>query len=89
MERATTLLLEICGGEAGEILWKQAVKLIFLKSIQSNCRSKLDAPLGHHIETGSVTEIFHRLVSMLLYANDIWTVILQAGVLILKRRRFN
>ncbi|HHF0420958.1 phenylalanine--tRNA ligase subunit beta [Haemophilus influenzae] len=74
MERATALLLEICGGEAGEICEASSeIHLPKVNTVQLR-RSKLDALLGHHIETGSVTEIFHRLGFDVTYANDIWTV---------------
>ena len=74
MERATALLLEICGGEAGEICEASSeVHLPKVNTVQLR-RSKLDELLGHHIETESVTEIFHRLGFDVTYANDIWTV---------------
>ena len=74
MERATALLLENCGGEAGEICEASSeTHLPKVNTVQLR-RSKLDALLGHHIETGSVTEIFHRLGFDVTYANDIWTV---------------
>ena len=74
MERATALLLEICGGEASEICEASSeTHLPKVNTVQLR-RSKLDALLGHHIETESVTEIFHRLGFDVTYANDIWTV---------------
>ncbi|PRJ70011.1 Phenylalanine--tRNA ligase beta subunit [Haemophilus influenzae] len=74
MERATALLLEICGGEASEICEASSeTHLPKVNTVQLR-RSKLDALLGHHIETVSVTEIFHRLGFDVTYANDIWTV---------------
>ena len=74
MERATALLLETCGGEAGEICEASSeAHLPKVNTVQLR-RSKLDALLGHHIETESVTEIFHRLGFDVTYANDIWTV---------------
>ncbi|OOF56210.1 phenylalanine--tRNA ligase subunit beta [Rodentibacter genomosp. 2] len=74
MERATALLLEICGGESGEI--NEAVNEEFLpkvKKIQLH-REKLDALLGHHIETEIVTDIFERLGFDVQYENNVWTV---------------
>lgn len=74
MERATALLLDICGGEAGEI--NEVVNETFLpkvKTVQLR-RAKLDALLGHHIETETVTDIFNRLGFEVQYANDVWTV---------------
>ncbi|OOF51981.1 phenylalanine--tRNA ligase subunit beta [Rodentibacter genomosp. 1] len=74
MERATALLLEICGGQAGEI--NEVVNEDFLprlSKIQLR-REKLDALLGHHIETDTITDIFNRLGFNVQYENDIWTV---------------
>ncbi|TCT18461.1 phenylalanyl-tRNA synthetase beta subunit [Bibersteinia trehalosi] len=74
MERATALLLEICGGEAGEIV----------EAVNSEClpkshrlqlrREKLDSLLGHHIPTNTVTDIFTRLGFQPEYADGVWTV---------------
>lgn len=60
MERATALLLEICGGEAGEIV--EAVSSAHLPTSKQVVlrRSKLDSLLGHHIETEAVTDILAR-----------------------------
>lgn len=74
MERATALLIEICGGEAGEIC--EAVSeedLPKIKEVKLH-RRKLDSLLGHHIETAIVTEIFERLGLPVNYADDVWTV---------------
>ncbi|PVX31756.1 phenylalanyl-tRNA synthetase beta subunit [Pasteurella langaaensis DSM 22999] len=74
MERATALLLEICGGEAGEICEVASeAHLPKVKEVQLR-RSKLDALLGHHIETETVTDIFQRLGLPVRYENDVWTV---------------
>ena len=74
MERATVLLLEICGGEAGEIC--EVVSEQYLPKVNEVTlhREKLDSLLGHHIETETVTEIFERLGFAVKYANDVWTV---------------
>ena len=74
MERATALLLEICGGEAGEIC--EVVSEQYLPKVNEVTlrREKLDGLLGHHIETETVTEIFERLGFAVKYANDVWTV---------------
>ncbi|WP_443091525.1 phenylalanine--tRNA ligase subunit beta [Basfia succiniciproducens] len=74
MERATSLLVEICGGEVGEICEVVSeTHLPKLNKVQLR-RSKLDALLGHHIETETVTEIFHRLGLPVSYENEVWTV---------------
>lgn len=74
MERATALLLDICGGEAGEIC--EVVSEQYLPKVNEVTlrREKLDNLLGHHIETETVTEIFERLGFAVKYANDVWTV---------------
>ncbi|PJG84089.1 phenylalanine--tRNA ligase subunit beta [Caviibacterium pharyngocola] len=74
MERATALLLEICGGEAGEIC--EAVSEAHLPKVKQVTlrRHKLDQLLGHHIETETVTDIFTRLGLPVSYENDVWTV---------------
>ena len=74
MEHATALLLEICGGEAGEIC--EVVSEQYLPKVNEVTlrREKLDSLLGHHIETETVTEIFERLGFAVKYANDVWTV---------------
>ncbi|KAB1992067.1 phenylalanine--tRNA ligase subunit beta [Haemophilus parainfluenzae] len=74
IERATALLLDICGGEAGEIC--EVVSEQYLPKVNevTLSREKLDSLLGHHIETETVTEIFERLGFAVKYANDVWTV---------------
>ncbi|PJG86453.1 phenylalanine--tRNA ligase subunit beta [Conservatibacter flavescens] len=75
MERATALIVEICGGEVGEIC--EAVNETYLPKTQNVQlrRSKLDALLGHHIDSDIVTDILNRLGFNATYANDIWTVV--------------
>ena len=74
MERATALLLNICGGEAGEIC--EVVSEQYLPKVNEVTlrREKLDGLLGHYIEVETVTEIFERLGFAVKYANDVWTV---------------
>ena len=74
MERATALLLNICGGEAGEIC--EVVSEQYLPKVNEVTlrREKLDGLLGHYIEVETVTEIFERLGFGVKYANDVWTV---------------
>ena len=75
MERATALLLEICGGEAGEICEAVSEQHLPKRQAVTLQRHKLDALLGHHIETETVTDILQRLGLQVSYANDSWTVI--------------
>ena len=57
MERATTLLLAIVGGEAGPIV--EAVSQEHIPAVKNVVlrREKLDQRIGLHIETAKVTEI--------------------------------
>lgn len=61
MERATTLLVEICGGEVAPVVSAEvAEQLPQAKQVELR-RSKLDALLGHHIEDQDVLDILTRL----------------------------
>lgn len=74
MEKATALLIEICGGEAGEICEVVSEQhLPKVKEVKLR-REKLDSLLGHHISSDEVTEIFTRLGLPVKYENDVWTV---------------
>ncbi|HDR1061744.1 phenylalanine--tRNA ligase subunit beta [Pasteurella multocida] len=74
MERATALLVEICGGEVGDIC--EVASDTFLPKLNQVTlrREKLDALLGHHIETETVTDILMCLGLQVSYANDVWQV---------------
>ena len=74
MEKATALLIEICGGDAGEICEATSEEhLPKLKQVVLT-RQKLDSLLGHNIPTETVTDILTRLGFAVEYANDQWTV---------------
>ncbi|MFC0308378.1 phenylalanine--tRNA ligase subunit beta [Gallibacterium trehalosifermentans] len=75
MERATALLVEICGGEAGEIC--EVASEAFLPKVKPVTlrREKLDSLLGHVIPSETVTDIFQRLGFEVSFANDVWSVI--------------
>ena len=75
MERATALLLEICGGEAGEIVEAVAKEYLPTRQTVSLRRSKLDAVIGHHIEDEIVTDILARLGLNVTFANGTWTAV--------------
>lgn len=74
MERATALIIDICGGQAGEIC--EVASEAHLPQAQQVVlrRSKLDSLLGHHIDNQSVTHIFERLGFQPQYENDSWTI---------------
>ncbi|OUR62096.1 phenylalanine--tRNA ligase subunit beta [Colwellia sp. 39_35_sub15_T18] len=61
MERATQLLLDIVGGQAGPIVEAQSAEHIPQTKDVSLRREKLDSRIGHFIEDEKVTEILTRL----------------------------
>lgn len=75
IECATALLIDICGGDAGEIC--EVINETHLpQANQVQLRQgKLDSLLGHHIEAETVTDILTRLGLNPTYENGIWTVI--------------
>lgn len=75
MERATALLLEICGGEAGEIVEAVAKEHLPTRQTVSLRRSKLDVVIGYHIEDEIVTDILTRLGLNVTFENDTWTAV--------------
>lgn len=61
MERATALLLQIVGGEAGPITEAVADAFLPQKDAITLTTQKLDRILGHHIAKDEVTDILRRL----------------------------
>ena len=61
MERATQLLIEIVGGQAGPIVESKSEDNIPQSKDISLRREKLDSRIGHHIEDSIVYEILTRL----------------------------
>lgn len=61
MERATQLLLDIVGGQAGPIVEAQSEENIPKTKNVSLRRAKLDSRIGHHIDDAKVFEILTRL----------------------------
>lgn len=82
MERATALLLEIVGGQAGPIIEAKSGNDIPQTKNVSLRRAKLDSRIGHFIEDTKVTEILTRLgftVSEEGQGSDkVWQVIVPA-----------
>ncbi|GLX80482.1 phenylalanine--tRNA ligase beta subunit [Thalassotalea insulae] len=78
MERATQLLLDVVGGQAGPIV--EAVSEQHLPQVRtvSLRREKLDARIGYHINDEKVNEILTRLGFELSFDNNIWTVLVPA-----------
>ena len=82
MERATTLLLEIVGGEAGPIVEAVSIENIPAEKTVALRRSKLDGRIGHHINDEKVSEILTRLGFAVTEKGaseeKVWTVVVPA-----------
>ncbi|XTZ36770.1 phenylalanine--tRNA ligase subunit beta [Salmonella enterica] len=75
MERATRLLLDICGGEAGPVIdVTNEATLPKPASIRLR-RSKLDRLLGHHIADEQVSDILRRLGCDVTEGQDEWLAV--------------
>lgn len=61
MERATQLLIDICGGEAGVIVAAESQSDLPTYNTVALRRTKLDNLLGHHVPSEDVVEILTRL----------------------------
>ncbi|MFY2508926.1 phenylalanine--tRNA ligase subunit beta [Vibrio pectenicida] len=61
MERATELLVEICGGEVAPIVAVESASDLPTPNTVALRRTKLDRLLGHHITDADVVEILERL----------------------------
>ncbi|MDS1860764.1 phenylalanine--tRNA ligase subunit beta [Vibrio vulnificus] len=61
MERATALLVEICGGEVAPVVAVESEAELPKPNIVALRRTKLDNLLGHHIADSDVVEILERL----------------------------
>ncbi len=61
MERATRLLIDICGGEAGPVIDITNEATLPKRATITLRRSKLDRLIGHHIADEQVTDILRRL----------------------------
>ncbi len=82
MERATQLLLNIVGGQAGPIVETKSDKNIPQTKKVNLRREKLDSRIGHHIKDAQVSEILTRLgFDVSETGNDaakVWQVIVPA-----------
>ena len=75
MERATRLILEICGGEAGNIIDVSHETNLPQAAEITLTRQKLDRLIGHSIPGINVTEILQRLGCQIVVQQDNWQVI--------------
>ncbi|OZS45042.1 phenylalanine--tRNA ligase subunit beta [Photobacterium sanguinicancri] len=73
MERATQLLVEICGGEVAPVVGVESDADLPKPNTVALRRTKLDNLLGHHIEDADVVEILERLGLTVETTTEGWT----------------
>jgi phenylalanyl-tRNA synthetase beta chain len=74
MDRATRLVLDICGGEAGQVIEALAAEHLPKPAKLTLRRSKLDKTLGHHISDTDVVEILECLGFKVETSAQAWSV---------------
>lgn len=74
MERATQLIIEICGGEVGPVVNITNQEHLPKQAIIQLHRSKIDRIIGYKIETQKIIDILERLGCNVSFKNEIWTV---------------
>lgn len=75
MERATRLLIDICGGEAGPVIDVTNEAMLPKCATITLRRSKLDRLIGHHIDDAQVSDILRRLGCDVTEGQDQWQAI--------------
>ena len=75
MERATRLLIDICGGEAGPVIDITNEATLPKRATITLRRSKLDRLIGHHIADEQVTDILRRLGCEVTEGKDEWQAV--------------
>ncbi|QOV65931.1 phenylalanine--tRNA ligase subunit beta [Kosakonia pseudosacchari] len=75
MERATRLLLDICGGEAGPVIDVTNEATLPKRATIRLRRSKLDRLIGHHIADDQVSDILNRLGCEVTEGQDEWLAV--------------
>ncbi|MGF6564796.1 phenylalanine--tRNA ligase subunit beta [Kosakonia cowanii] len=75
MERATRLLLDICGGEAGPVIDVTNESSLPKRATIRLRRSKLDRLIGHHIADEQVSDILTRLGCEVTAGLDEWLAV--------------
>ena len=73
MERATELLVEICGGEVAPVVAVESASDLPTPNTVTLRRTKLDRLLGHHITDADVVEILERLGMQVATTETGWT----------------
>ncbi|NMC24588.1 MAG: phenylalanine--tRNA ligase subunit beta [Serratia sp.] len=75
IERATALLLSICGGEAGPVIDVTSQTHLPKAATITLRREKLDRLIGHHVEDAQVTDILTRLGCKVDHKGDHWVAV--------------
>ncbi len=75
IERATALIVEICGGEVGEIIDVTSEQHLPKAANIKLTRNKLDRLVGHFIEDELVTDILTRLGCKVTVSANTWDVV--------------
>ncbi|OEF24125.1 phenylalanine--tRNA ligase subunit beta [Vibrio rumoiensis] len=75
MERATALLVEICGGEVAPVVAVESDVELPTPNKVALRRTKLDNLLGHRISDSDVVEILERLGMSVETTNEGWTAV--------------
>ena len=75
MERATQLLVDICGGQVGPITEAVSEENLPVQATITLTRTKLDRLIGHIVEDERVTEILTLLGCEVSFTADSWTVV--------------
>ncbi|MFC3034595.1 phenylalanine--tRNA ligase subunit beta [Pseudoalteromonas fenneropenaei] len=72
MERATALLLEIAGGQAGPVVEAVSQADLPVKAAVTLRRERLDKVIGYHIADDKVTDILTRLGLAVTFGDNTW-----------------
>jgi len=75
MERATRLLIDICGGEAGPVIDVTHEDALPKRATIRLRRSKLDRLIGHHVADAQVSDILKRLGCEVTEGQDQWEAV--------------
>lgn len=75
MERATRLLVDICGGQVGPVIDVSHQESLPVAATITLRRSKLDRLIGYHIADEKVTDILRRLGCDVTVGENQWTAV--------------
>ncbi|WP_226052938.1 phenylalanine--tRNA ligase subunit beta [Dickeya chrysanthemi] len=75
IERATRLLLDICGGDAGPVVDVTSEKDLPVRATITLRRDKLDRLIGHVISDEKVSDILNRLGCQVIKTADGWQAV--------------